>query len=83
MPAGLWDELGSDWLLLDCKIMPWSAKAGALIEGQYGPVADSSKVGLDAAIAALARAAERGIPSDALRDRFINRRRRAEAYVRA
>ena len=25
--AGLWDELQTDWLCLDCELMPWSAKA--------------------------------------------------------
>ena len=25
--AGLWDELDTDWLLLDCELLPWSAKA--------------------------------------------------------
>src|SRR5262245_44861954 len=25
---GLWDELRSEWLLIDAEIMPWSAKAG-------------------------------------------------------
>ena len=25
--AGLWDELGTDWLLLDAELLPWSAKA--------------------------------------------------------
>ena len=25
--AGLWDELETDWLLLDGELMPWSAKA--------------------------------------------------------
>lgn len=29
---GLWDELATDWLLLDTEIMPWSAKVGSLIE---------------------------------------------------
>src|SRR5262249_32958398 len=32
--AGLWDELKTDWILLDAEIMPWSAKATALIEQQ-------------------------------------------------
>ena len=47
--AGLWDELQTDWLLLDAEIMPWSAKAGTLIESQYAPVAASSRAGLAAA----------------------------------
>ena len=38
--AGLWEELDTDWLLLDAEIMPWSAKAGSLIESQYAPVAE-------------------------------------------
>ena len=25
--ANLWDELTTDWLCLDCELMPWSAKA--------------------------------------------------------
>ena len=25
--AGLWDELGTGWLVLDCELLPWSAKA--------------------------------------------------------
>ncbi len=36
--AGLWDHLASDWVCLDTEIMPWSAKAMALIEQQYAPV---------------------------------------------
>jgi polynucleotide kinase-phosphatase len=36
--AGLWDELATDWICIDCEIMPWSAKAMALIRNQYAPV---------------------------------------------
>ena len=39
--AGLWDELNTDWLCLDCEVMPWSAKAIELIKAQYAPVAAS------------------------------------------
>jgi protein phosphatase len=30
--ASLWDELGTDWLCLDGEILPWSLKAGSLLE---------------------------------------------------
>ena len=33
--AGLWDELATGWLLLDCELMPWSVKAGDLLRHQY------------------------------------------------
>lgn len=81
--AGLWDELASDWLLLDAEIMPWSAKAGSLIDQQYAPVAASAAAGLSAANAALARAAARGVDLAGLDERFADRARRAERYASA
>jgi len=81
--AGLWDELASDWLLFDAEIMPWSAKAGALIDAQYAPVAASSRAGLGAATQALARASARGVPAEALATRFAERQGRAALYARA
>jgi protein phosphatase len=29
--VGLWAELGTEWLGLDCELMPWSAKAQELL----------------------------------------------------
>ena len=53
---GLWEELATDWLLIDAEIMPWSAKASSLIERQYAPVAAASQAGLSAALSAAERA---------------------------
>jgi protein phosphatase len=36
--SGLWDELGTDWVCLDCELMPWSTKAQELLQKQYAPV---------------------------------------------
>jgi protein phosphatase len=79
----LWDELQTDWLLLDAEIMPWSAKAGSLIESQFAPVAASSRAGLHAAVEALGRASRRGVPVDALHLKFADRMARATAYATA
>jgi protein phosphatase len=81
--AGLWEELATDWLLLDAEIMPWSAKAGALIEAQYAPVAAASRAGLGAAAGALARAAARGVDTADLATRVAQRAERAALYARA
>ena len=81
--ANLWDELKTDWLLLDAEIMPWSAKAGALIEAQYAPVAASSAAGLGAAIDAMRRAEAGGADIAALRARFEDRAARTDRYARA
>lgn len=79
----IWDELGTDWLLLDAEIMPWSAKASSLIERQYEPVAISSAAGLSAAIEAASRAAGRGVPIDAFGDRLKSRMTKVEKYAEA
>ena len=41
--AGLWEELETDWLLLDAELLPWSAKAGGLLRGQYASVGAAAR----------------------------------------
>ena len=48
--AGLWEELNTDWLLLDCELMPWSFKAQELIAQQYAPVGAAARADLAAEI---------------------------------
>ncbi|QDY05874.1 polynucleotide kinase-phosphatase [Micromonospora sp. HM134] len=81
--AGLWDELGTDRLLLDCELLPWSAKAGGLIREQYAGVGAAGRAALPAALAALDAAAARGLPVAALRDRMAARRVEVEGYSAA
>ncbi|WP_312599524.1 hypothetical protein [Brevundimonas sp.] len=80
---GLWDELATNWLLLDSEIMPWSAKAGSLIESQYAPVATSSSEGFRTAREALARAMNRSVDVGAVQARYEDRAMRAGRYATA
>ncbi|MGH9126926.1 MAG: polynucleotide kinase-phosphatase [Acidimicrobiales bacterium] len=64
--AGLWEELGTDWLVLDCELLPWSAKAEELLRGQYASVGAAATADLGAEIAVLEAAYERGIDVGAL-----------------
>jgi protein phosphatase len=59
--ADLWDELQTDWLVLDCELLPWSAKAEGLIRDQYASVGAAARTGLAASIATLERGADRGL----------------------
>ncbi|HEX3922910.1 MAG TPA: polynucleotide kinase-phosphatase [Streptosporangiaceae bacterium] len=59
--AGLWEELATDWLALDCELLPWSAKALELLRGQYAPVAAAAAATLEAEVTVLTAAAGRGI----------------------
>ncbi|WP_033343464.1 polynucleotide kinase-phosphatase [Catenuloplanes japonicus] len=71
--AGLWDELSTGWVLLDCELLPWSAKAGGLIREQYASVGAAANTALPAVRAMLATAAGRGLEVSALRDRMARR----------
>jgi protein phosphatase len=57
--SGLWEELETDWLCLDCELMPWSVKAQELLVSQYAPVGAAGTEVLDAATAILKQARER------------------------
>jgi protein phosphatase len=81
--AGVWDDLATDWLLLDVEIMPWSAKASSLIEAQYAPVAAASGAGLAATLDAARRAAARGVDLGAFIERADARLTRAKKYATA
>ncbi len=81
--AGLWDELATDWLLLDCEVLPWSLKAEDLLRRQYAAVGASSTRALTAAVAALAAAGARGVDVGELAGRQGDRLGMASAYVEA
>ncbi|MEW1835298.1 polynucleotide kinase-phosphatase [Microbacterium sp. NPDC079995] len=67
--AGLWEELGASWILLDAEILPWSLKAGDLIRDLYASVASAAETATGAASAVLARAEASGIDVSALAGR--------------
>jgi protein phosphatase len=81
--AGLWEELRTDWAVLDCELMPWSAKAQELVRDQYAAVGAAARGALGEAVAVLERAAARGAPVAGLLARHQERRRRVDAYTAA
>jgi hypothetical protein len=68
--APLFAELATGWLLLDCELLPWSAKAGGLIREHYARVGAAGRHALPAALAVLDQTAGRGLDVSALRDRI-------------
>lgn len=81
--ADLWTELASEWLCLDCELMPWSAKAQELLRQQYAPVGNSGLQSLVAEQHVLARARERISGLDELADQTTLRLHAMQQYVRA
>ena len=78
--ADLWNTLKTDWLILDCELMPWSAKAQSLLEQQYAPVAAAAETSLSTATKLLTKAAKRVPEVSALRTDFQARTNLAQQY---
>jgi protein phosphatase len=81
--TSFWDEFGTDWVCLDCELMPWSAKAQELLRQQYAAVGAAAGAALDKVIPALERAEARGLEVGDLLARHRERRTMAEQYVNA
>lgn len=81
--TGFWEEMETDWVCLDCELMPWSAKAQELLSEQYGAVGAAGRAGLAAAADTLAAAVERGIPVGNLVEQNSLRREIMDRYTLA
>ncbi len=81
--TGLWEELSTDWLALDCEIVPWSLKAEELLRNQYASVGAAAIAALGAAIVELEFAAGRGIEVTETLERQRARLTMAEGFVEA
>ncbi|MET7384308.1 polynucleotide kinase-phosphatase [Streptomyces sp. NPDC005529] len=81
--AGLWEELDTDWVLLDAELMPWSLKASGLLRNQYAAVGAASGAVFPGALSALEGAAARGIDVADLLTRQRERAVDADAFTEA
>lgn len=81
--AGLWDELETDWLLLDAELMPWSLKASGLLRTQYAAVGAAAGAVFPSALAALEGAAARGVDVGGLLTRQRERAGAAAGFTDA
>ncbi|RSN04733.1 polynucleotide kinase-phosphatase [Streptomyces sp. WAC 05977] len=81
--SDLFEELDTGWLLLDTELLPWSAKAGSLISGQYAAVGAAAQAVLPAAAGALDAAAARGVDVSELLARTRTRESTVDAYRQA
>ncbi|MBM9507328.1 polynucleotide kinase-phosphatase [Actinacidiphila acididurans] len=81
--AGLWEELDTDWLLLDAELLPWSLKASGLLRRQYAAVGAAGGAAFPPALAALESAAARGTDVAALLTRQRERAADAAAFTDA
>ncbi len=81
--AGFWDEFKSDWICLDCELMPWSAKAQELLKQKYAAVGTAAQATLAAEVTALEQAAAGGLEINPLLAQALSRRQMVNDYVEA
>ena len=78
--APLFEALETDWLVLDCELLPWSAKALGLIRSQYAAVGAAARHALPALATTLDAAAARGLDVAELSTRTARRLDHARAF---
>ena len=78
--SGIWEELETDWVVLDCELMPWSMKAQELLREQYAAVGTAAETGLSSAQALLHQAEVRGVDVGEILPSVNERLRLAKLY---
>lgn len=81
--SGIWDHIQSDWIMLDCELLPWSAKAQELLREQYAPTGVAATRMLSVAEEHLRAAAARGVDVASLLDQTRARKQDAARFIQA
>ncbi len=81
--SGFWETFHTDWVCLDCELMPWSAKAQGLLQQQYASVGTAAHNVLAEAVTCLEQAGKRGSEINSLLTHFRQRAELAEQYIAA
>lgn len=81
--SNFWHEYETDWLILDCELMPWSAKAQELLKQQYAAVGAASRASLSETVSLLSRTAPQNPEANNLLAKFQERLEAADKYVAA
>lgn len=81
--SGFWEKHQTDWVCLDCELMPWSAKAQELLKNQYASLHAAGMVSMQALQGAFERAGARNLPLEALQNRYGARSEAIERYTQA
>ena len=81
--AGTWQKFETKWVCLDAELMPWSAKAQALLKDQYAAVGAAARAALKDVVGALEKAVAIGMDAASLLERYRQRETMAQQYVRA
>jgi len=77
----LWAEMETDWAILDCELLPWSAKAMELLRSQYASVGAAATASTSAEAEVWAAVSARLDEAQPLADRSVERAEMAGKFV--
>jgi protein phosphatase len=82
--TNFWENFNTDWVCLDAELMPWSAKAQALIKDQYAALGSAAGGALPEVEKALKLALDRGIKEvKPVLDKFRLKNNAISKYIKA
>lgn len=81
--SAFWEKHTTDWVCLDCELMPWSVKAQSLVLQQYAAVGAAARIALGEATALLKEAAGNALASESMLADYQQRQEQTERYVAA
>ena len=81
--SDFWKRFETDWVALDCELMPWSKKARDLLRDQYAHTGAAARASLGRANKELALASARGLEINELVERFSEKEQLCNLYVEA
>jgi protein phosphatase len=78
--SDFWTKHETDWVCLDCELMPWSAKAKELIIKQYAAVSTAARHALAATKPVFKQSILRGLPIADLQHQFAEKASSIDLY---
>jgi len=81
--SGFYDAFDTDWVCLDTELMPWSAKAQALLQTQYAAVGSAATHALSDVMDALKQLTQRDANGEALLAEYSERQNEAKQFTKA
>lgn len=82
--SGFWDKYQTNWVCFDTELMPWSAKAQALLKDQYASVGAAARNSLNTVEQALQQTKARGIEgATPLLEKFSYKKKAVGKFINA
>lgn len=78
-----WEKLDTDWICLDCELMPWSVKAQELLRQQYASVGIAGCKSISDTLDSIEKVRRRGVDTNHMLDDFLERQKAVRKYIRS